>query len=92
MPISRGTLLCFFPIAALIQGVAVCAGFAWWFYQRTEAYLAGPPGPDLYAHTWGFQLIVGALFFLGVAAALGILTLCEAFLVVALARQRRARV
>jgi hypothetical protein len=89
---SRSTLIFIFLVAAPTQAVVVCASFAWWFYHRTEAYLAGPPGPDLYAHNWGFQLFIGALLFLGMAIALGILTLCEAALVVALSRRRRARV
>lgn len=53
-----------FAKAALIQLAAAVLAVAIWFYFRTEAYLAGPPDGDLYAHDWGFQFVVFGLIWL----------------------------
>ena len=47
----------FWKLAAAQLLIAVgCAAVL--FYFRTTALLAGPPSGDLYAHNWGFQLMV----------------------------------
>ena len=64
---------------AVVQVLLAVAGAATWFFVKTRAWLEIPPPPhaDLYAHEWGFQLIVFALFWLpavliGVAVLLGV--------------------
>jgi hypothetical protein len=77
-------------IAAAAQVVVILGIAIWWFYLRTVAYLAGPTGPDLYAHTWEFQLIVGALFLFGVVVGIVLLLLVEAVVIAAISRRHGA--
>ena len=43
----------------------LCVGLAIaWFHVRTEAYLAGPPDPDLFAQSRSFQWFTFAVFWL----------------------------
>lgn len=49
--------------AALMQLVFALCAAAVWFYFRTVEYLSGPPDPDLYAWSWGFQIMVFALIY-----------------------------
>jgi len=64
---------------ALGQALLAVACAAAWFFIKTRAWLEIPPPPhaDLYAHAWGFQLIVFAMFWLpavlvGAALLLGV--------------------
>ena len=53
-----------FWILAVAQVVLVCVAASVWFYFRTKAYLAGPPDPDTYAWSWGFQWMVFGIYWL----------------------------
>ena len=53
-----------FWLLALFQALLVLAIVAVAFYFRTSALLAGPGDGDLYAHNWGFQLVVFGLLWL----------------------------
>lgn len=57
-------------MAALLQLSAAALGVAIWFYFRIEAYLAGPTDGDLYAQSWGFQLVVFGLIWLPLTLSL----------------------
>lgn len=67
-----------FWVLAAGQVVLVVGMAAVWFYFRTIAYLAGPPDPDTYAWTWGFQLMVFAVVWLpAILLCVGILLAFE---------------
>ena len=75
---------------ALVQVATALVGVVVWFWMRTEAFLAGPPSPDLYANNWGFQLVVFLLVWLPAAALAAIAILAMellALLVVQWARK-----
>lgn len=71
-----------FRTAVTVQAVIAVLVLLAWFYIRTSTYLAGPPDPDAYAFSWGFQLTVVLPFYLlGLAVVLGCLITLEAILV-----------
>ena len=77
-----------FWLLATAQVVLVVSIASLWFYFRTSAYLAGPPDPDTYAWSWGFQWFVFAVYWLpGVLLLSGLLLAIER---AALARFYRA--
>jgi hypothetical protein len=53
-----------FWVLGAAQVVLVIAIAAAWFYQRTKAYLSGPPDPDTYAWSWDFQWMVFGVYWL----------------------------
>lgn len=50
---------------AVIQVLVVSGVFISWWLVRTASYVNAPLGPqdEYYPHHWGFQLIVGALYY-----------------------------
>jgi hypothetical protein len=54
-----------FKTIAVIQVLAVSGVFISWWIIRTVSYVKAPLGPhdEYYPHNWGFQLIVGALYY-----------------------------
>ena len=67
-----------FKVALILQGVLLAVAFVLWYYARTKIILAHPEDGDLYANTWGFQIMVGALYFVGTALCSVALFLVEA--------------
>jgi hypothetical protein len=62
----------------LAQVLVVLLALSGWYAHRTIDLLAAPPSGDLYAHTWGFQLMVFALMYLpATLVALTVLLLVE---------------
>jgi hypothetical protein len=59
-----------FKVLAVIQVLAVSGVFISWWLIRTAAYVKAPLGPhdEYYPHNWGFQLIVGALYYVPLLA------------------------
>jgi len=53
------------------------AGFFIWWALNASAYLANPQDGDLYAHHWGFQVMVGAVYLLGFCVAVATLLILE---------------
>jgi hypothetical protein len=54
-----------FRVIAVIQVLAVSGVFISWWLIRTASYVKAPLGPydEYYPHNWGFQLLVGALYY-----------------------------
>ncbi len=76
---------------ALVQACIAISGVTIWFLVRTEALLAGPPSPDLYANNWGFQLVVFALVWLPLASIATIsILVAEVIVLVVLRGARRS--
>jgi hypothetical protein len=67
-----------FSKACVLQLSALLAWFLPWYYLRTVAFLAGPPYGDLYAQTWSYQLLMGALWLACLLAALSVVLILEA--------------
>jgi hypothetical protein len=59
-----------FKVIAVMQVLAVSGVFISWWLIRTTSYLKAPLGPydEYYPHNWGFQLIVGALYYVPLLA------------------------
>lgn len=59
-----------FKTMAVLQVFVVVGTFTAWWIFRTSAYLRNPIGPygEYYAHNWGFQGAVGALYLVGLLA------------------------
>jgi hypothetical protein len=59
-----------FKAVAVIQVLAVSGLFISWWLIRTASYVKAPLGPhdEYYPHNWGFQLIVGALYYVPLLA------------------------
>lgn len=59
-----------FKVIAVIQILAVSGVFISWWLIRTASYVKAPLGPhdEYYPHNWGFQLIVGTLYFVALLA------------------------
>lgn len=67
-----------FGILAAAQIALAIVIAAVWFYFRTKAYLAGPPDPDTYAWSWGFQWMVFCTYWLpGILLCVGIVLAVE---------------
>jgi hypothetical protein len=56
-----------FKMIAALQVLVVISVFTSWWLFRTSVYLKTPIGPygEYYAHNWGFQGMVGALYLIG---------------------------
>lgn len=59
-----------FKAIAVVQVIAVSGVFISWWLIRTASYLRAPIGPhdEYYPHNWGFQLIVGAVYYVPLLA------------------------
>lgn len=68
-----------FKMIAMIQILVVIGGFTSWWLYRTAAYLRTPIGPheEYYAHHWGYQGMVGALYLVGLLALTGFVIVLE---------------
>jgi hypothetical protein len=70
------------PTFKMIAGIqlllVISASTCWWLY-RTSAYLRTPIGPygEYYAHNWGFQGLVGALYLCGLLAITAFVIILE---------------
>ena len=78
-----------FKVVASAQAVVLFAGFFVWWAVNASAYLANPRDGDLYAHHWGFQVMVGAVYLLGFSVAVATLLILEQCIL--LLFQQRAR-
>jgi hypothetical protein len=77
-----------FKVVASIQAAVLFAAFFIWWAVNASAYLANPHDGDLYAHHWGFQVMVGAVYLLGFSVAVATLLILEQSIL--LMFQRRA--
>jgi hypothetical protein len=66
-----------FKVVASIQAAVLFAAFFAWWAANASAYLATPQDGDLYAHHWGFQAMVGAVYLLGFSVAVATLLILE---------------
>jgi len=59
-----------FKTIAVFQTLVVVGVFAAWWAFRTTEYLGTPirPSEEVYAHNWGFQCMVGAIYLVGLLA------------------------
>ena len=59
-----------FKTMAVFQTLVVVGVFAAWWAFRTTEYLGTPirPSEEVYAHNWGFQCMVGAIYLVGLLA------------------------
>jgi hypothetical protein len=65
---------------AFIQLFLAIAAVGYWFMQRTEEYLAGPADGDVYAQTWGFQIMVFIIGYMPlILLVVGILIILESY-------------
>jgi hypothetical protein len=65
---------------AFIQLFLAIAAVGYWFMLRTKAYLAGPADGDLYAQTWGFQIMIFAIGYIPwILLVVGILIIFESY-------------
>jgi hypothetical protein len=65
-----------FWLRATLQFAVVIILACIWFYFRTVAYLSGPPDGDLYAWTWGFQIMCFMVIWLPLILLINSLALC----------------
>ena len=65
---------------AFIQLFLAIAAVGYWFIKRTEEYLAGPADGDVYAQTWGFQIMVFLIAYMPlILLVVGILIILESY-------------
>jgi hypothetical protein len=71
-----------FKAIAVIQVLAVSGSFISWWLIRTASYVKAPLGPydEYYPHNWGFQLIVGVLYYVPLLALTAGLLILERWL------------
>jgi hypothetical protein len=71
-----------FKAIAVIQILAVSGVFISWWLIRTASYVKAPLGlrAEYYPHNWGFQLIVGALYYVPLLALTAGLIILECWL------------
>ena len=50
------------PLVILIVWLVACLGYEFW---RVATFMAEPASGDLYAHSWGFQVVVFVVFRFG---------------------------